>query len=121
MTSLLFAYGTLVPRDQERLSSEGWQPDAVRGRLYDLGAHPALVDLDDPSAGWVEGYVRPVAMEELEGPLDRYEDVGRGPFRRVFTTTRGNRNVWLYFYSRPLPSERRGPIDRWTAPEAVTK
>jgi indolepyruvate decarboxylase len=119
MTTLLFAYGTLIPRDDERLASEGWVADAVRGRLYDLGAHPGLVDLDDPSAGWVEGYVRPVTLEELEGPLDRYEDVDSGLFRRVRTTTRLSRDVWLYLYSRPLPPESRGPLDRWTAPEGM--
>ena len=40
MTSLLFAYGTLIPRDEEGLAALGWVGDAVRGRLYDLGAHP---------------------------------------------------------------------------------
>ena len=86
MTNFLFAYGTLIPREEARLASEGWVQDAVRGRLYDLGAYPGLVDLDDPCAGWVEGYVRPVTIEELEGPLDRYEDVSRGLFRRVQAT-----------------------------------
>jgi gamma-glutamylcyclotransferase (GGCT)/AIG2-like uncharacterized protein YtfP len=119
MTTLLFAYGTLIPRDDERLASEGWVPDAVRGRLYDLGAYPALVDLDDPTAGWVEGYVRPVTMEELEGPLDRWEEVDRGLYRRVRTTTRLDRDVWLYLYSRPLPPGSRGPFERWAAPLAI--
>ena len=82
----------------------------MRGRLYDLGAYPGLVDLDDPCAGWVEGYVRPVTIEELEGPLDRYEDVSRGLFRRVRATTRDNRGVWLYLYARPVPLDVRGPL-----------
>ena len=119
MTGLLFAYGTLIPAGTVLLESEGWVADAVRGRLYDLGAYPALVDLDDPAAGWVQGYVRPVTMEELEGPLDRYEEVGRGLYRRVRATTREDRNVWVYVYSRPLPPEKRGPLDRWPAPEGV--
>ncbi len=116
---LLFAYGTLIPQDRVLLASEGWVADAVRGRLYDLGAYPALVDLDDPTAGWVQGYVRPVAMEELEGPLDRYEEVGRELYRRVRATTRDDRNVWVYVYSRPLPLEKRGPLDCWPAPEGI--
>jgi gamma-glutamylcyclotransferase (GGCT)/AIG2-like uncharacterized protein YtfP len=116
MTNLLFAYGTLVPRQGTRLVREGWVADAVRGRLYDLGAYPGLVDVDDPSAGWVLGYVRPVTPDELEGPLDRYEEVGRGLFRRIRTTTRDNRSVWIYLYSRPVPPEARGPLDRWRAP-----
>jgi gamma-glutamylcyclotransferase (GGCT)/AIG2-like uncharacterized protein YtfP len=115
MTTLLFAYGTLIPRDGQRLSSEGWVADAVRGRLYDLGAYPALVDQDDRSAGWVQGYVRTVTIEELEGPLDRYEEVENGIYRRVRTTTRLDRSVWVYVYSRPLPPSSRGPFDRWPA------
>jgi gamma-glutamylcyclotransferase (GGCT)/AIG2-like uncharacterized protein YtfP len=120
ITDLLFAYGTLIPREALRLQSEGWVADAVRGRLYDLGAYPGLVDIDDPTAGWVRGYVRPVTIEELEGPLDRYEEVGLGLFRRVRTTTREDRNVWIYIYSRPLPPEKRGPLDRWPTTEGVT-
>ena len=50
MTSLLFAYGTLMPLDLRSAEKEGWSADAVRGRLYDLGLHPALVDLDEPAA-----------------------------------------------------------------------
>ena len=116
MTAMLFAYGTLIPRDEDELRREGWVPDAVRGRLYDLGPHPALVDLDDADAGWVLGYVRPVEMDELEGPLDIYEEVsGAGLFRRVQTTTRAHRVVWLYVYSRPLPPYARGPLERWRA------
>ena len=94
-------------------------PDAVRGRIYDFGVHPALVDLDDPNAGWALGYVRPATIEELEGPLDRYEEVERGLFRRVQTTTRMNRNVWIYLYCRPLPPGIRGPLERWSASEDI--
>src|SRR5262249_52965827 len=66
MPSFLFAYGTLMPADASAAEREGWQPDAVRGRLFDLGPYPALVDIDDPGAGWVEGFVRPVDLRELE-------------------------------------------------------
>jgi gamma-glutamylcyclotransferase (GGCT)/AIG2-like uncharacterized protein YtfP len=116
MTAMLFAYGTLIPRDVERLRREGWVPDAVRGRLYDLGSYPALVDLDGSDAGWVLGYVRPVQMEELEGPLDTYEEVGAGPFRRTQTTTRAQRIAWVYSFSGPLPPCALGPIERWLPP-----
>ena len=78
-----------------------------------------LVELDDPSAGWVEGYVRSTTLEELEGPLDRYEEVGSGLFRRVETTTRDNRRVWIYLYSRPVPSDAVGPIERWRQAKGV--
>ena len=85
-----------------------------QGAVIRPWAHPALVDLDASDAGWVVGYVRPVEMEELEGPLDIYEEVsGAGLFRRVQTTTRAHRVVWLYIFSRPLPLYAWGPIERW--------
>jgi gamma-glutamylcyclotransferase (GGCT)/AIG2-like uncharacterized protein YtfP len=114
MTSLLFAYGTLKPRDPATAARDRWTPDAVRGRLYDLGPYPALVDLDLPGSDWVEGYVRPVAPEELES-LDLYEDVEHGPYRRALTITRTNLRVWIYIHGGPLPLHARGPVTRWEA------
>ena len=113
MSSLLFAYGTLMPADSAAADRDGWRPDAVRGRLFDLGPYPALVDLDDPGAGWVEGYVRPVDLEELETRLDPWEEVGQGLYRRTETTTRTSCRVWVYVYDRPLPPTARGRIARW--------
>ena len=74
----LFAYGTLAPDGPEAASRGGWEPDMVRGRLYDLGPYPALVDVDDPEAGWVAGHVRAVDPAEL-GPARRLRRRGRGP------------------------------------------
>jgi gamma-glutamylcyclotransferase (GGCT)/AIG2-like uncharacterized protein YtfP len=116
MAALLFAYGTLMPGDHEAVARGGWSPDAVRGRLYDLGPYPALVGLDEPAAGWVEGYVRPVEQEELDGPLDRWEDVRGGVYVRCLTTTRNHRRAWVYVYNRPLPPQARGPLPRWRTP-----
>jgi gamma-glutamylcyclotransferase (GGCT)/AIG2-like uncharacterized protein YtfP len=113
MTTLLFAYGTLAPDGPDAAARGGWEPDMVRGRLYDLGPYPALVDLDDPSAGWVEGYVRAVDPAALAGPLDAYEGVADGPYRRMPTTTRAGRQVWVYVHGGPLPPGARGPIARW--------
>ncbi len=110
---LLFAYGTLIPHDPTSLHREGWSPDAVRGRLYDLGPYPGLVDLDDPGASWVEGYVRPVTDGELVDRLDPYEGVEEGLYRRDMTITRAGRPAWIYTYARPLPATARGPIGRW--------
>lgn len=110
---LLFAYGTLVPVEPSYREAEGWEPDAVRGRLYDLGPYPGLVDLDDPAAPWIEGFVRPVDDAELIGRLDPYEGVDEGLYRREATTTRAGRHVWIYVYSRPLPTAATGPLDRW--------
>jgi indolepyruvate decarboxylase len=114
----LFAYGTLVPRDPDRLASEGWESDAVRGRLFDLGPYPALVDLDDPTADWVEGFVRPVEEAELRDRLDPYEGVDEGPYRRERVTTQSGRLAWIYIYARPLPLGARGPLVRWEGPRA---
>jgi gamma-glutamylcyclotransferase (GGCT)/AIG2-like uncharacterized protein YtfP len=116
MTFRLFAYGTLMPRDAGEAAALGWSADAVRGRLFDLGPYPALVDLDDPAAGWVEGFVRDLIPGDLES-YDRYEGVGEGPYRRDETTTRGGLIAWLYVYARPLPAEARGPLTRWKTPD----
>ena len=114
--TLLFAYGTLVPRDPARRDREGWEADAVVGRLFDLGPYPALVDLDDPSAGDVAGYVRPVGLDELRGRLDPYEGVAEGLYCRRTTITRAGRRVWVYTYGRPIPPGTPGPLDRWDRP-----
>ncbi len=113
MSPLLFAYGTLMPPDRDAADREGWRPDAVRGRLFDLGPYPALIDLDDPGAGWVEGFVRPVELAELQSRLDPWEAVDQGLYRRVETVSRASHPVWVYVYNRPLPSSARGPLDRW--------
>jgi gamma-glutamylcyclotransferase (GGCT)/AIG2-like uncharacterized protein YtfP len=115
MSSQLFAYGTLMPRDASEAVAGGWSADAVTGRLYDMGPYPALVDLDDPTAGWVEGYLREVDPAELEA-LDRYEEVGVGPYRRVQTQTRDGVLAWVYVYFETLPQETRGPLACWKAP-----
>ncbi len=67
MTAPLFAYGTLMPADPETVRGDGWSPDAVRGWLFDPGPYAALVNLDDPSARWVRGYVRAVTKENHDG------------------------------------------------------
>ena len=111
--SLLFAYGTLAPDGPRGAAGLGWVADEVRGRLYDLGPYPALVDHDDMHAGWVEGFVRAVDPIELTHDLDPYEGVDEGLYRRVAVTTRGGRLVWVYLYARPLPRQARGPLTRW--------
>jgi gamma-glutamylcyclotransferase (GGCT)/AIG2-like uncharacterized protein YtfP len=75
-----------------------------------------LVDLDDPSAGWVEGHVRSIESAELIEVLDPYEGVAEGLYRRAATHTRSGQAVWVYVYNRPLPSTARGPLVRWEAP-----
>jgi gamma-glutamylcyclotransferase (GGCT)/AIG2-like uncharacterized protein YtfP len=108
----LFTYGTLSPEDPQSAAREGWLTDAVRGRLFNLGPYPALIDLDDPAAAWVEGSIPGVTTEQLEGILDDYEGVAEGLFRRVETTTRTGRHVWVYVYARSLPAAAIGPTPR---------
>jgi gamma-glutamylcyclotransferase (GGCT)/AIG2-like uncharacterized protein YtfP len=116
MPSRLFAYGTLMPTDADAVPRQGWAADAVRGRLFDLGPHPGLIDLDVPGTGWVEGYVRAVEPVELEA-FDRWEDVDLGTYRRVETATRNGLRAWVYVYARQLPPTARGPLSRWSNPE----
>jgi indolepyruvate decarboxylase len=116
---LFFAYGTLAPLDPESALREGWELDAVRGRLYDLGSYPALVDDEDGDADWVEGYIRPVTTDQLTGSLDPYEGVDEGLFRRVMVRTRAGREVWVYVYGRALPSTAIGPLSRWNSTKRV--
>lgn len=111
--SLLFAYGTLAPTGPEEAARGGWMADAVRGRLFDLGPYPALVDLDERGADWVEGFVRSVDSTELTRVLDPYEGVDDNLYRRLATITRRGRWVWVYVYVPPIPREARGPFRRW--------
>ena len=113
MPTLLFAYGTLMPDGPAAVASDRWVADAVRGRLFDLGPYPALVDCADPRAEWVEGFVRAITADELSERLDPYEGVDEGQYRRVAATTRAGRRVWVYVYARPLPRHARGPLTRW--------
>jgi len=110
---LLFAYGTLGPVGPDRA---GWVADAVRGRLFDLGPYPALVDWDDPTSPWVDGYVRSVDQVELLERLDPYEGVDEGYYMRVAVRTRHRRWAWVYTYPHPLPPGARGPLARWVRP-----
>lgn len=119
---LLFAYGTLGPADDASAARDGWRADAVRGRMYDLGPYPGLVDLDEPGAGWVEGHVRPVTERELRERLDPYEGVDQGLYRRARTVTREGRAAWVYVYLPPLPqyAYEKGPLTRWSGTRGVS-
>ena len=109
---LLFVYGQLQPgRKPPRSMSRAW-PDSVRGLLYDLGPFPAAVKVGAADA-WFRGYVLEIAEIELVGDLDSYEDVDKGLYRRIRTVTEAGYEVWIYEYSRPLPSTAVGPIESW--------
>lgn len=111
--TLLFAYGTLGPTNLEAATRDGWVDDAVRGRLFDVGPYPALVELNGRDARWVEGFVRAVSERELLERLDPYEAVDQGLYERVVATTRKGRRVWVYIYARALPSDARELFKPW--------
>lgn len=111
---LLFVYGTLGPNLDA--PSEEWTTDAVRGRLYDLGEYPVLVDWMDETAGWVEGHVRLTDDQELVDVLDPYECVDDGLFERVRLRTRNSLVVWAYVYPRDLPEWAKPLTSRWNGP-----
>ncbi len=117
----LFAYGTLAPDGPEAAARGGWTADRVRGRLYDLGPYPALVDCEEPGVGWVDGYVRSIDTDGSLRRLDAYEGVEEGLYRRVAVTTQAGRAVWVYVYARPLPPSVRGPLARWNGPRLADR
>jgi gamma-glutamylcyclotransferase (GGCT)/AIG2-like uncharacterized protein YtfP len=119
LEEILFTYGTLSPANPAE--ADGWHADAVRGRMFRMRDYPTLTDIDDPSAGWVEGYSRHVDLDVLHGWLDHYEGVDEGLFRRVRTETRAGLLVWVYVYARPIADEIRaqGPITRWDGPRVA--
>jgi gamma-glutamylcyclotransferase (GGCT)/AIG2-like uncharacterized protein YtfP len=112
-SDLLFVYGTLGPATPDEVLRRGFAPDAVRGRLFDLRVYPALVDLDDPTAPWIPGHVRPVSEFELATVLDPYEGVDEGLFRRSRARTQRDRWVWVYVYARLVPQWARRLLARW--------
>ena len=113
MVDRLFVYGTLRSPYHNpyarRLAREGvWEGSArVRGRLYDLGWHPAM----RPSQGqdeWVTGEVcRLRSARRTLKVLDAYE--GKDYQRVRVRAMVGDRvvPVWVYAYRKPLPDGRR--------------
>ena len=114
----LFAYGTLAPDGPEAAARGGWTADRVRGRLYDLGPYPALVDCDEPGAGWVEGYVRSIDTGELLRRLDAYEGVEEGLYRRVAVTTRGRSRGLGLRLREAAAADRPGALGSLGRPES---
>lgn len=111
---ILFAYGTLGPEGTEPAGF--WTPDAVQGRLFDLGPYPVLVDWDDLSAGWVEGHRRRSSLRELVEVLDPYEGTDDGLFRRERLILRSGCSAWVYVFLQRPPATARGPLTRWERP-----
>ncbi len=120
--ALLFVYGTL------RLGAAGpmaaWLRNTarhvgvgqVRGRLYDLGRYPGLVE-PARSADWVRGDLYVLARPRGSWrTLDTYEGAsdsrGAAEYARVERSVRIGRRwcrAWLYLYLRPVRGKRRIP------------
>ena len=113
----LFVYGTLrrdVGYAMHRLLTRYARFEAyatVHGRLYDLGAYPALVLTDAPAArvtGELYRLHRPTRAEALAA-LDHYEGCTAPPpteYRRVQHTVQlregPSRVAWVYVYNRAV-------------------
>jgi hypothetical protein len=92
----------------------------MRGLLYDLGSFPAAIGVGTGDR-WFAGYVLEIAESELVEPLDTYEEVAAGLYRRIQSVTEAGFEAWVYEYARPLPKTAVGPIDRWPANEPVAR
>jgi gamma-glutamylcyclotransferase (GGCT)/AIG2-like uncharacterized protein YtfP len=128
----LFVYGTLMSTAagalgkgmRERLQREGQLlgPATMRGRLYDLGRFPALVDSDNP-ADLVHGEV--FALHESGKSfawLDRYEGIdpgqpGHNEYQRVERSVRlacrEEITAWVYLYRKSVVRAPRIAAGRW--------
>jgi len=108
----LFLYGTLMRGGaahasfslHERLAHVA--DASVRGRLYDLGGYPGLVDGDGRVKGEVHRILDPAVLAEL----DRYEacdplhEETSEYVRRAIALPALGIEAWVYLY--------RGPLDR---------
>lgn len=125
----LFVYGTLLPHAPAHWLLAGLTDHgaaSVAGRLYTLGAYPALRPA--PGSGErVHGRLYGGLDARTLAVLDRFEDFrphapARGEYRRVACTVRladgRTRRAWTYRHNRAWPARRRVPDGRWR-PDAV--
>ena len=129
----VFVYGTLK-RGEAR--EKCWprrplsvEPATVRGRLYDLGPYPALIEGAETVAGELWNFAAEdlsptlAALDEIEGYRGREED----QYRRVVIQCRlpgGEVAAWTYLFSRlqdiaratKIPPDENG-VRRWSKPD----
>jgi gamma-glutamylcyclotransferase (GGCT)/AIG2-like uncharacterized protein YtfP len=130
--SLLFVYGTLMstsgsvmgqaPRERLQRESVSRGAASIRGRLYDLGRYPGLVE--DAAGEHVvhgEAYELASAEQSLRW-LDSYEGIVSGPHahneyeraeRTIMLAAGGEATAWVYLYRRPVLETRRIADGRW--------
>ena len=132
MNRHLFVYGTLLSGDGHpmgvRLGREGRLIGTARikGRLYDLGEYPALVETG-PDDGDVHGEVYELTDPASSFPwLDAYEGIVPGrqcEYERVERTVQlesgGALTAWVYLYRAPLIGRRLIENGRWLSRSAV--
>ncbi|MFM1651832.1 gamma-glutamylcyclotransferase [Brevibacillus sp. B_LB10_24] len=117
----VFVYGTLLPGESNHHVVKPYlvqsQPGRVRGRLYDIGAYPALV-LDE-QADWVEGEWHCIREEGLRD-LDELEgytgEAHNREYERVWIQDgEADRSGWVYVYgdSRGYPPIPEGSWRHW--------
>lgn len=115
----LFVYGTLKRGSANPWSRRLWSQAVflgaatVAGRLYDLGAFPALVETADGDSV-VQGELAELAATQLLELLDAYE----GPqYERVLRSARledgTEREAWVYVWRAPLGRARLIAGGRW--------
>jgi gamma-glutamylcyclotransferase (GGCT)/AIG2-like uncharacterized protein YtfP len=132
MQAYLFVYGTLMSTAagalgkgmRERLQREARLLGAatIRGRLYDLGRYPALVDSDDP-AELVHGEVFALHAPRMSFAwLDKYEGIvpgrhGHNEYERVERPVRLDSGqeitAWVYLYRKSIAGVPRITTGRW--------
>jgi len=131
-TPYLFVYGTLMSAGRDdlgrpmraRLAEAGCSLGAatMRGRLYDLGAYPGLVDgadasdvvhgevfeLDDAAAtfAWLDGYESIVPGDPDASEYARL-------IRSVVLASGGAIDAWVYLYLRSVERGLLRPAGRW--------
>jgi gamma-glutamylcyclotransferase (GGCT)/AIG2-like uncharacterized protein YtfP len=130
----LFVYGTLMAATrhpmamrlarESRLVGNG----TIRGRLYDLGAYPALVETGEGD-GEVHGEVRALNSPAASLPwLDAYEGIVPGRDsdyerveRRVRLEDGRALTAWVYLYRKPVTGRRLIESGSWLAHTAARR
>ena len=132
MPEHLFVYGTLMTAaaqarlgvaERKRLQHESTSLGSatMRGRLYDLGAYPALVLADDAKDLVYGELLKLVDPATSFAWLDAYENAAPGTsphdYQRVIRSVRlasgGNVEAWVYVYAGALGTARSLAEGRW--------
>jgi gamma-glutamylaminecyclotransferase len=104
---LLFVYGTLKSggRNVHLMKASKFIREATTEphyRIYDFGAHPALVR-DDADGLAISGELWDVTDPETLAELDAFEEVPDWFHRAAIAVVGESQEVHSYFYSRPIP------------------